>query len=517
MRYWHNGLTWLKQLFEKAYPLLITGRSLYFNWIWLLIGGYGVYLVFMNTPHGIGVTHDTINYFSAAEHFIKGHGLYTNFYGEWKPLTIYQPLYPMLLGLLSFGVFSIEDTALVLNAVLMGLNTVMVFYLTAKASNYTFPAATLSAIVFLFSHFTAPTHLMAWTEPLFLCFTLTGFWFFDRSYAKSRDMGFKRYLSMAGFFIALALMTRYAGLVLLPVLVLAILITNQNRLFYRIKAAGIFLFPSLLLVGGWLLRNLLLTGNPASRSIAFTAFPNDLWQQFQNTLISIYFGSKDGILWFWLSVAITGLLLFTALVAYLKQPNQKRLQGTFGLFALGYISFLLLLPFLGNPIPFGHRLLLPFFVAISISGVAGLFNGIKKLPYKGILYIILIGLAIPWLNNLKNYGDYFMWVSRDRGLGFNSEQWQEKVQLTYARNLPKEAFIFAPKPQYKYAHYLTGRTIYPMDSLSSKMAAKEKEGLGYVLYTDPCCKHGKTPSLPEHISINKTVIDQRLYRVQFKK
>ena len=480
------------------------------------MGGYGIYLVFMNTPHGIGVTHDTLNYFSAAEHFVKGEGLYTNFYGEWKPLTIYQPLYPVILGILSLGVFSLEATALTLNALLMGINTVLVFYLVARASDYAFPAATLSALVFLFSHFTAPTHLMAWTEPLFVCFMLAGFWYVDRGLGETMDRGSNRYLFIAGFFIALALLTRYAGLVLLPVLGLVILLTAQMPLPGRIKSLAFFMTPSFLLVGGWLGRNYLLTGNPAKRSIAITPFPSDLWHQFQNTMISVYFGNKDGALWFWLAVAITALLLLTAIVPYLKQPFYRRLQGAMGLFALGYISFLLVLPFLGNPIPFGHRLLMPFFVALTTAGVSGIFTSIKRLHCKWVLYIALIGFSLPWLNNLKNYGDYFMWVSRDRGLGFNSREWEQKVQLTYARNLPKEAFIFARDPQYKYAHYLTGRTIYPMDSLSPKMAAMNKEAFGYVLYTDPCCKHGKTPELPESICINQTIIDQKLYQVQFK-
>lgn len=488
-------------------------RQWLLKWAWVFISAIGIFtIIYCSIPHGVGVSHDSIHYFSAAKNLIEGNGAFTNFYGKLKPLVHYPAFYPFVLALLSFGNFEMETVASFLNAFLLAINGCLVFYLVVKGTGNQIIAGLIGFSAFFCSYMTLSPHLMAWTEPLFIALMLSGFWMLNFCFDQSSDEQYYKSLAWAGCFVALAILTRYAGFALLPVAFLTILFHSSKKWPGKLVDFGFFVLPSMIIVGGWLLRNQLLKGNPTNRTIELSVFPYDLWVQFQNNLVTWYYGNNDGALWTWSALGITFGLLFLALGHYLKQKRKPRIQGFLALFSFAYLIFLVMVPIMGVSIPFNARMLFPFFTGFVISAVIFAFNIVPRLPYKTIFYIAIVIIGMKWSYDSFDFSAYFLKVNRERGRGFANKKLQEREELKFIANQPDSTFIFSKNPDYKYYNYLIDKTVYPFYQMKYQLNQPDQQK-AYVVFYHDCCEDGQKPRLPTGFTTKKPIVNKKIYQI----
>src|SRR5262249_55605588 len=142
-----------------------------------------------------------------------------------QPLTHYPPLYPVLLAAVAVLCrCDILVAARLVSAVCYGGNLLLIGWAIHRVTAGSLPAMGLGVCALLASDAFLSLHLMAWSEPPFLLFLLGGLHGLARYVASPRWP----VLLAASLCLAVALLTRYAGVALLPPLVLAVLLGGDR-------------------------------------------------------------------------------------------------------------------------------------------------------------------------------------------------------------------------------------------------------------------------------------------------
>ena len=227
--------------------------------------------------YGPGMHWDSIGYISIARNLLEGNGFANlNRAGNY---AIQPPLYPLLLTAASFGVFDPKDVAGPLNAAIFGLTIFFAGqYLRRRLQN---PFLVIGACIALMLSIPL-TRIAAYalSEPLFILFTLLALLQIDRFL----DGGQRSVLIGAAVFTALALLTRYVGVVLIVSMLPALLLLRpafpwRQRLRSR-AVYGLIALPPLAL---WMLSNRLLVGHwTGARMPPQYDFPTALYHTFSD-------------------------------------------------------------------------------------------------------------------------------------------------------------------------------------------------------------------------------------------
>ncbi len=170
-------------------------------------------LVFFLSGGKAGVTPDSVAYLGAAESLLGQGSLDTvQLDGSWGPLSHFPPAYPLLLAGWGFLAGLTPGSFLALNAVLLSLSLLLLALLiraTTEDPTTTFLGTALGAVgiptLVTFSHL--------WSETLFLPLLLGALWALNRS----RDQEGAGPVALAGVMVAVAGLTRYLGMGLVPV------------------------------------------------------------------------------------------------------------------------------------------------------------------------------------------------------------------------------------------------------------------------------------------------------------
>ncbi len=104
----------LKEFFSNSRLVLFTG-------ILLVIALGGAWLVWVNTPFGMGMWPDSVFYVMGARNILSGHG-FTQFSGTevLRPITHYPPLYSYVLAMIGLTGIDAIRAARLLNIACMG-------------------------------------------------------------------------------------------------------------------------------------------------------------------------------------------------------------------------------------------------------------------------------------------------------------------------------------------------------------------------------------------------------------
>ena len=176
-------------------------------------------ILFATHYYGVGFSPDSVYYLSLARDLKIGLGI--------EDLTISPPLYPALLALSSF-ILKNDPIAIahIINAVAFGLVIFLsgVFYKIQIKSSPSL--AILGSFFVLVSVPLIQIYLMAWTEPVFILFVLL--------YILSLDLFLKKesrtLLFLFSLCAALACLTRYIGILLIPLGMISIFFYSSNNL-----------------------------------------------------------------------------------------------------------------------------------------------------------------------------------------------------------------------------------------------------------------------------------------------
>jgi hypothetical protein len=421
-------------------------------WILLIaLAIVGFLLMMYITPLGIGLVNDSVGYIGSARNILAGDG-YSRLVGDYstRPVTNYPPMFSIVLAFIGLFGLEIVDAAWWLNVLLFSINIVLVSVIARKiTANGYFGLAT--GLIFAISSPFLRAHVYAMTEPLFLLFSFLALWFMVKYIGASNW----RWLAVSGLLAGFAFITRYVGVALFATSIFSLLIFQPDWK-KRLKAGIIFLasgFPPVII---WLVRNMIVSENPANRSLIWHPIPlrkiQEGLQNFWGWLLPETFGIIEKFLTIWGIIFALLLILILALiigllVLYLRRrlPVEKEnfiLGWVFGLHALVYLGTLVVsMTFVDASPIFEDRILAPFTVCILIGIVvllAWLWARKVKLVRLGVLLlmvILLLSLAEDSLDTVRDY--------HADGLGFSSATWRNSETIQAVNDLPEDLILFS--------------------------------------------------------------------------
>jgi len=425
-------------------------------------------LILLQTSlYGAGLTPDSAQYLSTARNLIAGQG-WVQF--QSAPYVSWPPLFPGLLALL--GAATGADPLLLsryLNAVIFSL---LIFYFGRFLLEFSrSPAlATLGALLTLLAVPVERSACFAWSEPLFILLLLLGWRQLSRFLADGKSTT----LLLAAVFAGLAGLTRYLGvtLVLAGVALLAIQPATawRKRLGRGLGFAALGWLP----LGGWLLRNYLVTGTLTGKR--YPSALSLLHNLKQTAVLLSHWFLPAGVPQF-LRISALALLLLAAagieLAPFFRQRQNPSLPPCHlatlppsfaGLVLAGvYLGVLIVLTAWVGSDPIDDRLLAPvylplaFLVAHAFWNLPQLFPRISaRFPARPVLLAAgCLWLVYPGWRTLQ-------WTELQLELGaggYASRAWQESETIVWLRNHSLDRELFSNDPAALYL--LTERSAQP--------------------------------------------------------
>ena len=211
-------------------------------------------MLLATAKYGAGLSPDSVAYLDVARNLASGKGFV---FHTGEPLVWWPPLYPVLLALIGF-VTRLDPTAFahLVNAALFAL----VIYLSARlfrtSSWHNMTYSGLGVCAVLLSIPLCEVYAMAWSECLFVPLVLL-YLVSAQRYCDSESV---LSLAVMVFSTALACMTRYIGVALVPAGVVTIMLASRVNFKARFARAFVFAGLSAAPLGLWFLRNHQLTG-----------------------------------------------------------------------------------------------------------------------------------------------------------------------------------------------------------------------------------------------------------------
>ena len=221
--------------------------------IFLALVGAGVVLL-ATAKYGAGLSPDSLAYVDVARCLAAERGFV---YHTGEPLVAWPPLYPALLALI--GSATRLDPAAVahlVNAALFALVICLSAYLLRSCARRSVVFGLLGVAAVVVSRPLTEVYAMAWSGCLFVPLVLL-YLIGAQRYWKGADL---LSLAVMTFATALACLTRYVGVALVPAGAATVILASRVGFKTRVGRALAFAGLSLLPVGLWLVRNYRLTG-----------------------------------------------------------------------------------------------------------------------------------------------------------------------------------------------------------------------------------------------------------------
>jgi 4-amino-4-deoxy-L-arabinose transferase-like glycosyltransferase len=346
----------------KSKQIIISRTILIIPFVLLSLLAFAL-VYFPTQRFRIGISPDSIQYIGTARNLIAGAGFAT--YNN-SPLLLYPPFYPLILALFGW-IFKTDPLLLtnILNSMLFGLiiffSGILIYNLTQKS--YTFAFLGSLAIVFSIPLYGVTT--MAWSETLLVFLFMLFFILSEMYYKNHRIIN----LIFLAFVTAMACLTKYVGLVLIPVGIISIFFTSKIKTKEKILHSISFAIISSLPIGIWFVRNLLISGTfSGPRHLSSYTFLDNIHSMLV-TLFSWYFVPPLNSKLFMIVVIIlvVGLTIWYCLR---EKPLLKKyissVQFILILFILLYIVLLLASSKSGFGQLIDNRYLSPIFIPLTL-------------------------------------------------------------------------------------------------------------------------------------------------------
>lgn len=402
---------------------------------------------------GVGVSPDSVIYLSAADRLSAGEGLkpigfhYSPRVANGKPLVSFPPTYPLLLSLSS--IFSADELSGVkwLHAFLFAANAVLVAVIVYTGTGKSALASQCAVLLFLSSPGVLEIHAMAWSEPPFILFTLLAVLLLIL------HINAPHYSLLIGsaLSLSLALTTRYAGITVLPPMILTILILENKPLKRRIRDSLIMVGIGILPLAAWLLHNLVVADSTANRSIAFHLMG---FSDIRTLIDSLLVLAAPFVGNFYLKMILFFLVLglvFSGMALALKDTARREevtnitagTQMLAALFVTSYLLFLFAYNSLTNPaVDLGSRVLAPAFV-FGIILVISVVHRLSRFLHLTSLWRVFLVLTFALISVNGHYAVSFAVQRHRNGSGFTSRTWADSESIEYAKALSPARTIYS--------------------------------------------------------------------------
>jgi hypothetical protein len=437
----------------------------------------GIAILLYSTVWGAGLTPDSTVYIATARNLLKGNGLVMPSQnpqlmdtGYMVPLVGKQPLYPTLLAMI--GVFGADPMigARWLTAFLFGANIMLVGLVIYQWTRGSMWAALLGSLLMLTSPDMLRVHQSALTEPVFLFLSLLGLAGLS-SYLESPKPSRLLASSIA---VALALLARYTGVILVATGAFGLLVFNKHRFRRRVTDAAAFLLLSCFPAALWSVRNLSVAGTMTNRSLGFHPVP----------LYELQRGLYHLSLWVipnvfpWTYQAMAGAMVFVIIVGTLVAEKiivskvQKNLPGedslkhsptkltyllaAFIFFYIGLVTFSI--SFFSLHTPLDWRILSPVFVATLVLLVTQVHTLIRLQNRTLTLKILAVATSVALAGYYIKNSSALVADFHQNGSGYSGKGWVKSELIHKVRALPSGTLIYTNGPDAIYI--LTGRPAY---------------------------------------------------------
>ena len=246
----------LKKLFNQNSAAINSIRQILHSpsLIFAIMGLIGTgFIIFATSRFNAGVSPDSVEYISTARNIANGSGI--NYWNN-SPLLIEPPLYPIVLALVNF-VFKADllSSARFVNAFLFGLIIYLSGFLFVKHLKSSLALVFLALVSVLVSPALIEISIMIWTEALFICLIMLYIIFSERYVEKRNIIS----LIILSFTTSLAALTRYIGIILIPIGIIYILFFNRDKLLTKIRHLFLFGSVSTLPIAIYVVRNYILS------------------------------------------------------------------------------------------------------------------------------------------------------------------------------------------------------------------------------------------------------------------
>ena len=432
----------------------------------LLVSITGLTLLFLATPYGLGVSPDSTQYLSAAEHLLRGDGLRVHWWDEGaQPFTHFPPGFALSLSFLTGLGLTADTSARLINGMALLISAFLAYALTRKASGSVTAGLFGAAAVVLARDFLA-AHAMIWSEPVFLALMLGALLATTRAVESGRMAP----VFVGAVLVGIAGLTRYVAPAVMGACALALLAAGTTSLRTRIQRSFAFGVVAALPLAALMVFNASRAGAATNRQLAFHP-PGGA--EFKSAVGTAYYWVMPLQMPLWVRFVVFvavgwGWVFFVRSImrsrgAGLQVPAEARYTRTVLALCCGcYLAFLLLsLTLFDAQSTPDRRLLLPVVPVLTILVVAGLSDAIRvparrraSIALGAVLSIALVVSAAQWIVG-----------SRRDGLGYSAPVWKQSALIAAVRSMGPNTTIFSNAPGAILFH--TGREVLGIPRLAN--------------------------------------------------
>ncbi len=421
---------------QRVYSLFLKNQKIIF-WAFVLFR-VAIQLLFMTGPkYGLGVSSDSVDYMFTGLQLARGSG-FVSF--DNAPYTLWPPLYPILLALFTLGGASPLLSAAIWQVLfVIGFVILTTFWLKSTLKNWLIVIGIAILNDLSLIHITALQ--MVGSDALFVLFSLTAL-FFGQHWLQTQGKKQKGWFALTWLFLALSMLQRYIGVLVLLWFLLQIVAVHEKRWSDRLKAAFWMSLSALPLLF-WLLRNMIL------KAAAFGERKEAVFGLLENLQMGVFALSRQ---WFfngflpepWLVVLIfisLGLLLGASMVLACRKREWLAFSASgFGLvYGAGLLIIASLVYFNQLIGRFWLPLVFPLFFSLGYLLVHLFKLDADHSGWKGLLrlgvVIVILGL-IGWSMLETSYKRLLQAQKTGEVLGneYNDVNWQESDLIQYWRH-----------------------------------------------------------------------------------
>jgi 4-amino-4-deoxy-L-arabinose transferase-like glycosyltransferase len=406
---------------------------------------------FAARPWGIGVTQDSVFYFSAAENFLAGNGIsWTGGGGEVKTLIHFPPLYPLTIAIVKVVLREINLAAAWINTALFGFSTYIVGLVIYAVTKSRF-AGVVGGMIALISPVLLEVHLDAMSEPLYLLWVFLSLALIH-AYNEYRKIYF---ILIAAASSALAVLTRYVGISVIATGGLMLLIWYPSSLRRRVIETFRYTIMVLIPVALWYIRNFIHTGSFTNRSIGihpitFNAVSEGI------TSLSSWFLPDSVSLDLRVVFALFGLLGIGGILVSIamnrgsggriKVPFNTQIISILVLHSVVYSLLLIFsISFVDASTRLENRILLPLYFIALILAIICITWLISRPNWQRVWVKYFLGLSLVAITAAIYLPRQSQLIKdmRSEGRGFSGRSWVSSEIIIALRRLDPESTVYS--------------------------------------------------------------------------
>ncbi|MDY0042077.1 MAG: hypothetical protein RBS57_17330 [Desulforhabdus sp.] len=464
----------MSQLVQEGYFRLRRKQISVFV-LMILLGMCASAVMYQITAQGPGVSPDSTVYIEVARNVLAGKGFLVG--GE--PMTHYPPVFPLLLAVI--GLFTGNDILLaarLLSSILFGVNVVLVALAVYMCTRHDRLATGLMIPIVVLSAPVLSIHSMAWSESPYIAFSMTGCILLAQYLVRPNPKLLVLAALMAGFAAA----TRYIGITVFPVSVLALLVLSHKPFRHKLGEIILFLGIACLPLVLWLIRNMLVARFATNRQLEFHPFNIE---HLKSLVIQMYDFVLPTSISGWTKAFHLGIfatLLVLAIRFLYQRADIKKIKSSirvilpsvFVIYSVLYIAFLLLsISFFDAHTPVNDRLLLPVFFALIIvvtSVVKGFTEAChQKTVWYGYVLLLLLSVGINAVPAFQRAV-----AIHHEGTGYTAWCWKKSATLAVLAHMPENMKIYSNGPDVIRVHTQNRANMIPQKMFPETLKENDK-------------------------------------------